>query len=227
MRRRIDALRRFMSQDRALTLFLVLLVGVVFVTGPLGVIGQIGQTVLAALFSLMLVVGITTVPHRPAATLAAAAIAVAAIVVDWVAVWHPTRAVMAANALSAFAYLGALTAVVLARVFDGGPITVHRVVGAVAAYVLLGLLWSLLYQALTLLLPGAFRNAADPGMRLFRSDLLYFSFVSLTTVGYGDVVAVHPMARSLAMLENLTGQLYPAILIARLVSLEIASRPRR
>ena len=57
-----------------------------------------------------------------------------------------------------------------------------------------------------------------------RHSLLYYSFVTLTTVGYGDITPVHPMARSLAMAEALVGQLYPAILIARLVSLQIMSK---
>jgi hypothetical protein len=54
--------------------------------------------------------------------------------------------------------------------------------------------------------------------------LIYFSFVTLTTVGYGDMAPIHPLTRSLATLEALVGQLYPAILIARLVSLELHAR---
>ena len=54
----------------------------------------------------------------------------------------------------------------------------------------------------------------------------YFSFVTLTTVGYGDITPVHPVARVLAVGEALVGQLYPAILIGRLVSLQITSRPQ-
>ena len=55
----------------------------------------------------------------------------------------------------------------------------------------------------------------------------YFSFVTLTTLGYGDTVPVHPVARSLAIAEALVGQLYPAILIGRLVSLQISARDGR
>ncbi len=56
------------------------------------------------------------------------------------------------------------------------------------------------------------------------SDFIYFSFVTLTTVGYGDIAPVHPFARSLCNVEAVIGQLYPATLLARLVSLEIGSR---
>jgi hypothetical protein len=70
--------------------------------------------------------------------------------------------------------------------------------------------------------PGAFAgalNAADGG-----GELIYFSFVTLTTMGYGDITPIHPIARSLAITEALTGQLYIAILLARLVSLELHGR---
>lgn len=58
------------------------------------------------------------------------------------------------------------------------------------------------------------------------SDLIYFSFSMLTTVGYGDIVPVHPIARSLSSVEAIIGQLYPATLLARLVTLELEDRRR-
>lgn len=73
-----------------------------------------------------------------------------------------------------------------------------------------------------LLHPGAFAGAVPDHGTL--QHWIYYSFVTLTTVGYGDVTPVHPAARSLAMLEALIGQLYPAILLARLVSLAVGSR---
>ena len=77
---------------------------------------------------------------------------------------------------------------------------------------------------LSLALPGAFLEFGTipqdtaGGMR---KDLTYFSFVTLTTVGYGDIIAVHPLARMLVILEALVGQLFPAILLAWLVSMQI------
>jgi hypothetical protein len=99
--------------------------------------------------------------------------------------------------------------------------------GAVAAYVLFGITWSILYQLLDLCLPTAFSFSATPGMTPAeqRETFAYFSFVTMTTLGYGDVTAVHPIARMFVVLEALVGQLYPATLLARLVSLEISHRP--
>jgi hypothetical protein len=110
-----------------------------------------------------------------------------------------------------------LLVVVLGQTLRSGPVTFHRIQGAVAAYLLLGVLWAQLYSLTALLRPGAFSGAVNvaDGPRAW----LYFSFLTLTTVGYGDVLPVHPAARSLAMLEAVVGPLYLAILIARLVSL--------
>ena len=107
--------------------------------------------------------------------------------------------------------------VVLGQTLRAGPITFHRILGAIAAYLLLGVLWAYAYALVAHLRPGAFSGPVRPedGPRAF----FYFSFLTLTTVGYGDVLPVHPVARSLAMLEAVTGPLYLAILVARLVSL--------
>ena len=105
-----------------------------------------------------------------------------------------------------------------------GPITTHRIQGSILVYLLIGFTWSVAYQLLHTLSPAAFSFAqGDPGPAHARDPLIYYSFVTLTTVGYGDITPVHPTARSLAIAEALIGQLYPAILIARLVSLRISS----
>jgi hypothetical protein len=97
-----------------------------------------------------------------------------------------------------------------------GPITLNRIMGALCVYLLLGVLWSLGFSLTEYLLPDAFTHSAgtpdDAG-----SAYLYYSFVTLTTLGYGDVTPVHPAARTLAYLEAVIGQLYLAVLVASLV----------
>jgi len=104
-------------------------------------------------------------------------------------------------------------------------VTAQRVQGAVAAYLLLGLAWAAAYAFVAALAPGAFATARPESTH--SRSYLYFSFVTLTTLGYGDITPVHHAARSLAMLEALTGQLYPAILIARLVTLHTQHDAKR
>lgn len=106
--------------------------------------------------------------------------------------------------------------VMLGHVLRPERVTADTLFGAACIYLLLGLTWAMLHALLESLVPGSF---AVPGSSARFADLLYFSFVTLTTVGYGDVTPVTAGARSLAILESVTGVLYVAILIARLVGM--------
>ncbi len=122
-----------------------------------------------------------------------------------------------------------ILAVVVARaVFAPGPINYHRVIGAVLLYLDIGVIFIALFCFVALVAPNAFNGlgAVQDNLAL-ASNLIYFSFVTLTTVGYGDIVPVHPLARALANIEAIIGQLYPATLLARLVTLEIENRRGR
>jgi voltage-gated potassium channel len=111
----------------------------------------------------------------------------------------------------------------LRRVFRPGQVTVHRLTGAVALFVVLAVTWGFAYQIVCLLRPGAL---LANGLRASPQDAMWFSFVTITTVGYGDVVPAMPIARSLAGLEALTGVLYPAVLIGMLLGDFTRQRPR-
>ena len=110
---------------------------------------------------------------------------------------------------------------VLRYVLMRGEVTADKIHGAIAGYILTGLLWTSLYLFINQLHPGSFSysGAKDSANLLGFPDLLYFSFVTLTTTGYGDIAPVTAHARSLAILEQLAGTFYIAILIARLTGL--------
>jgi hypothetical protein len=103
--------------------------------------------------------------------------------------------------------------------------------GGIAAYLLLGMTWAYVYGLIEFAAPGSLRLPGPGAVRLnsphFRADVVYFSFVTLTTLGYGDIVPVGAFLRSMAVLEALMGQLYIATLIGRLVSLRPPSPTRR
>ena len=105
-------------------------------------------------------------------------------------------------------------------VFEPGRITYHRIVGSVMLYLTIGLLFVAIYTLIGALAPTAFNGLSITPRVSLPSDLVYFSFITLTTVGYGDVVPIHPLARSLSNVEAIIGQLYPATVLARLVSLK-------
>jgi hypothetical protein len=109
--------------------------------------------------------------------------------------------------------------VVARAVFEPGRITYHRIVGAMLLYLTIGVMFVAFYTMIGAWVPNAFNGLTVAVHGSIPSDLVYFSFTTLTTVGYGDSVPVHPLARSLSNLEAIIGQLYPATLLARLVSL--------
>jgi hypothetical protein len=116
--------------------------------------------------------------------------------------------------------LSLLIGMVLVKVFEGGSVTIHRIVGSIVVYMLLGDLWSSVYQFLYENVPGSFQIPAaytETGVRA--SVFQYFSYTTLTTTGFGDILPVGTMARTLVIIEQLVGVLYPVVLIGRLVSL--------
>jgi hypothetical protein len=113
-----------------------------------------------------------------------------------------------------------LGTVILKKTFSKGHITVNRIEGAIIVYLLSGFVFGLIYHGIYLLNgPAAFKGL----LNFHRAEFMYFSMTTLTTLGYGDIVPVNVFARLCSNLEALNGQLYPAILIARLVSMEITS----
>ena len=114
-----------------------------------------------------------------------------------------------------------LGTIVAGAVFRRGRITYHRIVGAVLLYLLIAVGFAALFAFVGLSIPDAIKGVAFKDDAALASELFYLSLVTLTTTGYGDIVPVHPVARSLCNIEAIVGQLYPATLLARLVTLEL------
>ena len=134
-------------------------------------------------------------------------------------------AVHPAAAAVAFGFDVVVTVLVARMAFSEGPVTVHRIVGAVLVYLNVAVLFAIVYDLMYLVSPGSLHYSSgggvSPVLAVRLSDLSYFSLTTLTTAGYGDIVPVHPIARSIANLESMFGQLFPAIVLSRLVSLNL------
>jgi len=128
-------------------------------------------------------------------------------------------------ALIAFAFNAAITALIARHVFSAARVTVHRVRGAILLYLNVAALFGIAYTALQQLVPEAFHIVMQPG-EAPTAAFTYFSLTTITTVGFGDITPLHPLARSLATLEAVFGQLFPATLLARLVALHLAHEQR-
>jgi hypothetical protein len=112
----------------------------------------------------------------------------------------------------------------LADVLRKGAVTAHKIYGALCVYLLIGMTWGFMFLTLEWVQPGSFMfgQARLSGIEKDPATLVYFSFVTLSTVGYGDITPLSPPARSFAFMEAIIGQIYLAVLVARLVGLHIA-----
>ncbi len=117
-----------------------------------------------------------------------------------------------------------LGTIVARAVFRQGRVTYHRIVGAVLLYLLVAVGFATLFTFVGLSIPDAFKGVSFKDDAALASELFYLSFTTLTSTGYGDIVPVHPVARSLCNIEAVIGQLYPATLLARLVTLQLRDR---
>ena len=128
------------------------------------------------------------------------------------------------NAAFGIAFLLLLLGILIVQVFRRGAVTAHRIRGAIVVYLLIGGMWSFFYFIAAMTVPHAFNwpdGRTPANLQAIQQSLTYFSFITLTTTGYGDVTPAIPLTRTLAMFEALAGQLYLVITLARLVSLAV------
>jgi hypothetical protein len=213
---------QFWATDRGLSIFLAMIVVVVFVLPPLTSLGVTGRLLFDIFFSMLLISGIASMSRRRRVFITLAGISIVALAIRWIDSFNASSLLDVLNSLATITAIILFSTVVLSQVLKKGPITAHRIQGAIAVYLLIGLAWAHTYELIEYLSPGAFTGAITTSGKF--SSWMYFSFVTLATLGYGDITPVHPVARSLAVAEAITGQLYLAILIARLVSQELYYR---
>jgi hypothetical protein len=146
-------------------------------------------------------------------------IALTSIVLSAVSHFHPTRALQFASHLALGAFFSLVSISLFTYLGEKGAIAKDRIYASVSLYFLLGLTWFALYSMINVVQPGSFTQS---GVLITNethwSTMLYFSLTTLTTLGYGDIVAVKPTARMIATLEAVAGVLYIAITVARLVA---------
>lgn len=127
-------------------------------------------------------------------------------------------------------FLGFVAVMILRVILTHGSISLDSIFGAICAYLLLGITWGSLYSVIEVSRPGSFQATGAMADALKSTEsrgpvLVYYSFVTMTTVGYGDITPVSPPARTLSWMEAMMGQFYIAILVAALVGIRISQGP--
>jgi hypothetical protein len=216
------------TEDRGMSFFLGVLVAVTFVVLPLSAVGLAGRFLVDIGFSVTLISGALATHRHVLLTWIIIMLTIAGLVVHWMGVCISSFQHPILDAVLMMLLFGCFVVVLMLQVFRFGQITVHRILGAVAAYLSIGIAWGYAYFALSIRNPAAVQFTYSVGLReIPAARYVYFSFVTLTTVGYGDAIPGDPLARSLAVAEALTGQLYPAVLIGGLLGMALQARNPR
>ena len=214
-------------RDRLLTLLTILLVLTMFVFAPLQAVDVFIFQGFAIAVLLAIIGGMVIISDNPVALVVMSVCLIANVVVFLVRLLYPPWPYNLYILAGAWLVIAITLGIVVSQaVLRRGRITYHRIVGAILLYLLIAVVFGSLFALVGLSLPDAFKGITFEDNPAFANSVFYLSFVTLTSTGYGDIVPVHPVARSLCNLESVIGQLYPATLLARLVTLELRQHSR-
>lgn len=208
--------------------FLVLMVTLVLlsVLHPSFGDGSRGLLGLNFLFTLMLLSATLAATENRTVFIVSIILAALAILLRWLDYNLDVKSITLIHFATELGFLGLTLVVVLKHVMHSGPVHADRIFAAICGYLLIGILWAECYWTLELLQPGSFEAGmvmAEDGNTLSRREtlqtLLYYSFVTLSTLGFGDIVPRSSAAQTMSWSEAVVGQLYLAVLVARLVGL--------
>jgi len=216
---------RFVRGDGGLTVTVAILALFLFAVYPMAEVGAIARGWLDVAFAVFLIACATLFFEPRPLVKALLVMVVLAVLCRLAEYYAPSRPLATIDALLVMVLSAALGTLFVQRATRDGRINMHRIMGACGSFLMLGLMFSQAYRLLALYLPQAFAVGGTPAdMPAVEHKFAYFSFITLTSTGYGDITPVHPYVRSLATLEAIVGQLYIAVLIARLIGLEIEWR---
>jgi hypothetical protein len=216
----------FFNRERTSKLLLVSLV-LFFILAPLLEEREVGKIVLIVDLYVTLVAATMELAARPILLWSAIPIAVSSMVLLVISHFHSTPAWEMANGTVLAGFLILVSVSLYNFLGHDSTYTEGRLYASVSLYFMLGVSWFAIYRVINFVQPGSFTEGGVPvSLDSHWSTFLYFSLTTLTTLGYGDVVAVKPAARMLATLEAATGVLYIAITVARLVASKQTEKAR-
>ena len=207
------------TQDRHSLFLLLSLLFFLVLVHPLDEYGRIGEPVVLALFSMILIAAAFELSDQQALRRVAVPLVACVILVRFGAHFYPTmRPLIIASHVLSTVFFGFMSVALFAYLGRPGVISSGRLYASVSLYLILGIFWFSVYSLIETIHAGSFVLMAPQATNVSRAALLYFSLITLTTVGYGDVLPATPTARGFAALEGVSGVLYLAITVARLVA---------
>jgi hypothetical protein len=212
-------LNHFWDKESGLSGMLILLFIMHFFLIPIFGSNSSFMVIINIFWMLFLIAGIISLSKSRKQTLLFTIIPFLFILFGWITIFERTPFVLFADIFFTIATFGLLIVLVLKKVFEPGPITGYRVIGSIVVYMILANLWSVIYLFIYEHIQGAFQITLPAfESNTLQANFLYFSYITITTTGFGEIVPLHPIARSMVQIEAVIGVLYPVILIGRLVS---------
>jgi voltage-gated potassium channel len=186
-----------------------------------------GAMLETGLATLVVCMGVLAIGARRRTLVLAVFLVVPAIGVNWAHHIWPDRHLVEAGMAFRLIFLVFVIANLLGFILRAPRVNSEVLCAGIASYLLLGVIWAIAYRLLAALNPEAFAFSVPPAAShtMTRFNAIYFSYITLTTVGYGDITPVSNVARMLALTEAMSGTLFVGMLIARLVSLYSAHGP--
>jgi len=181
-------------------------------------------------FNLTLLSALFAMSQSRRRQIVAALLSVPAVILQSVSILPVNDRVRAVGYVFTIVFLGYLVAVIIGALFRRRAITTDMICASICAYLLLGVCWAIVYSLIEILLPGSF-SISDAHLGVSgelnvsgaeSQFALYYSFITLSTLGYGDMIPINPVSRVFSYCEAVTGQIYLAVLVARLVGLHIS-----
>jgi hypothetical protein len=213
----------FLKRDRRSKILLVSIL-LFFVLAPLLEGREIGRLILILTLYVTLLSATMELAERRILFFSAIPIALGSMVLLLLSHYQPTRLMLIMNGVVLAVFLLLVCISLFIFLGYGRGSTSARLTISVSLYFLLGMSWFAIYNVVNAIQPGSIAEAGTPITGVAHwSTFLYFSMVTLTTLGYGDIIAIRPAARMFAVLEAAAGVLYLAITVARLVG--AAQRP--
>ncbi len=174
-----------------------------------------------AFITAILISGTYAASRKIYITITAASLAVPMLASIWISHFVEIPFLVFVGDCFGIAFIAFLVVVILSFIFGEHEVNTNVIYASIVVYLLIAIMWAFVYLVLESIHPGSFvigNSQIEVGRRLY----IYYSFVTITTLGYGDITPTTDVANSFSFLEAVTGQLYIAILIARLVGIQIA-----
>jgi voltage-gated potassium channel Kch len=183
--------------------------------------------ILSLFISAILIFSVYAFSRKRQSLIIALVLAVPTFLINWGKLFFPQLISPLIEVIFPILFFGYILSIIFIGIFKAKKVTTNLIFGSICIYLLIGLVWAFIYSLLEILSPGSFQ-ADIPGFGEFFSDrqsltirFVYFSYVTLTTLGYGDISPVTPPAQLIASLEAIAGQFYLAILVARLIGMHL------